>query len=147
MQTTLDYNTTALSEFHFKQDQAEKDWELSKPEKCDEVVAYAHKIMSTVDRTVNEFTWTFNEFLNEEDPSIWNDEDLEEALDNWLLGNPPDTVLEAECLWSIGLVALEAASHILYDVELEELSTWSTGEINTRRMVRELLALGNLNGY
>lgn len=144
MQTTSDYNTTALNEYHRAQDQTDKDWELSKPIKCEEVITYAYKLMGTVDRSNKEFEWSYSNFV---EGVLWNYEDFEEALDNWLLGIAPATILEMECLWSIGLASLEAASHILFDVELDELSTWSTGEINTKRMVRELLALGNVNDY
>ena len=129
----LDANTIVESNYQFSQDQLQKDWELSKPQKCDDVVDYARKIMRG-EVSKQEFNYTFNDFY--QDDGEWED-GFQEALDVYSLGGVNS--LNDKLLNSIVLAGLEGASQILFDTELDELSTWSQGEDNTNRMIKEVL--------
>lgn len=128
----LDGNSVAESNYQFNQSQVDKDWELSKPEKCDAVIEYAGKILRE-EVSKQEFNWTFNDFYL--DNGEWS-EGFESAIDTIVLtGKVVDTSFNRKLV----LISLESASHILYDVELDELSTWSQGEDNLERMINEVL--------
>jgi len=121
MHTLQDENTFALNNYMHQQDSLEKDWELSKPEKCDDVIEYAKKIMEG-GVSKQEFAWVFNDFYldGDFDDDIYVD-GFQEALDKWNLGNPPSDELEYEMLWKIAHTSLDGASQILYDIEFESL--------------------------
>jgi len=139
MFTLQDENTFALNNYMHQQDSLEKDWELSKPEKCDDVIEYAKKIMEG-GVSKQEFAWVFNDFYldGDFDDDIYVD-GFQEALDKWNLGEDFTTQDEIDMIWSIAKTALEGSSHILFDVELDELCTYSSGENNCSRMIKKVI--------
>jgi len=135
----LDANTYYLNEYEHSQSILERDWELSKPQKCDDVIEYAKKIMEgLVSR--QEFAWVFNDFYidSDFDGDIYVD-GFQEALDKWNLGEDFTTQDEIDMIWSIAKSSLEGASHVLFDVELDELCTYATGEDYTRLMIKQVV--------
>lgn len=148
MFTLQDENTFALNNYMHQQDSLEKDWELSKPQKCDDVIEYAKQIMEG--KVSNqEFAWVFNDFyINSDfDGDIYVD-GFQEALDKWNAGvvqsniasiGSFDTQDEIDMIWSIAKASLEGSSHILFDVELDELCTYASGENNCSRMIKKVI--------
>ena len=113
----LDSNTHYLNEYEHNQAILEKDWELSKPEKQEAVIAYAIKIMvRLVPEEVSH--WVFKEYYveNDDGENIYNS-DFTEALENWNLGFCEDTVM----IYTIAEKALTMACELLYDVEIDEV--------------------------
>lgn len=132
-------NTHYLSIYEHNQSLLEDEWELSKPQKCDDVVDYAKKIMEG-NVSGQEFYWVFNDFYidSDLDGDIYVD-GFQEALDKWNLGEDFTTQDEIDMIWSIAKAAIEGASHILFDVELDELSTWSSGKDHTNLMIKQVI--------
>jgi len=135
----LDANTYYLNEYEHSQSILERDWELSKPQKCDDVIEYAKKIMEGL-VSKQEFAWVFNDFYldGDFDGDIYAD-GFQEALDKWNLGGDFTTQDEIDMIWSIAKASLEGSSHILFDVELDELCTYATGEDYTRLMIKQVV--------
>jgi len=110
-------NTQALSIYEHNQSILEQEWELTKPEKQEAVIAYAIKIM---ERLVPQevFHWVFKDYYveNDDGENIYNS-DFIEALDNWNLGFCEDTVM----IYTIAEKALTMACELLYDVEVDEV--------------------------
>jgi len=134
----LDENSYHLSIYEHNLSILEQQWESSKPEKCEQVVEYAIKIMEGLVSN-QEFNWVFNDHYNDGDfdGDVYVD-GFQEVLDKWNLGEDL-TPEQTEQLKGITLSALEGSSHILFDVELDELSTWSTGEDHTRLMIKQVI--------
>lgn len=113
----LDSNTHYLNEYEHNQAILEKDWELSKSEKQEAVIAYAIKIMV---RLVPEevFHWVFKDYYveNDDGENIYNS-DFTEALDNWNFGFCEHSVM----IYTIAEKALTMACELLYDVEVDEV--------------------------
>lgn len=117
----LDSNTHYLNDYEHNQSLQATQWENSLPEKREAVIEYAIKIMEgLVDN--KEFNYVFNEFYEDSDfdGDIYTDA-FDEALDNWNRGVAPSDELEAEMLWKIAFTALDGASHLLYDIDFEDL--------------------------
>lgn len=117
----LDSNTFHLNNYEHNQVILENQWEASLPEKREAVIEYAQKIM---ERLVDskEFAYVFSEYY--EDRDFYVDtyvEGFDEALDNWNAGIDPTDEVEYAMLWSIARTALQGASEMLYDVEMDEL--------------------------
>jgi hypothetical protein len=131
-------NTQALSDYEHNQSLLEQQWKSSKPEKCEQVVDYATKLMEGLVSN-QEFNWVFTRFYidSDEDGDVYSD-DFTKTLRLWNLGEDL-TPEQTEQIKDIALSALEGASHILFDVELDELSTWSTGEDYTRLMIKQVI--------
>jgi hypothetical protein len=110
-------NTHYLNEYEHNQALLEKDWELSKSEKQEAVIAYAIKIMV---RLVPEevFHWVFKDYYveNDDGENIYNS-DFTEALDNWNFGFCEYSVM----IYTIAEKALTMACELLYDVEVDEV--------------------------
>jgi hypothetical protein len=134
----IDGNTSALNNYEHNQSLLEQQWELSKPEKCEQVVEYAIKIMEGLVSN-QEFNWVFNDYYleSDEDGEVFT-VNFTETLHLWNLGEDL-TPEQTEQLKDIALAALEGSSHILFDVELDELSTWSTGEDRRQLMIKGVI--------
>lgn len=135
----LDSNTHYLNSYEHNQSLLEQQWELSLPEKQEAVIAYAKKIMEGL-VSKQEFAWVFNDFYldGDFDGDIYVD-GFQEALDKWNLGEDFTTQDEIDMIWSIAKASLEGSSHILFDVELDELCTYSGGEDNCSRMIKKVI--------
>ena len=135
----LDSNTHYLNSYEHNQSLLEQQWELSLPEKQEAVIAYAKKIMEGLVDS-EEFAWVFSEYYEDSDfdGDIYVD-GFQEALDKWNLGEDFTTQDEIDMIWSIAKASLDGSSHILFDVELDELSTWASGENNCSRMIKKVI--------
>lgn len=134
----LDANTYYLNEYEHSQSILERDWELSKPQKCDDVIEYAKKLMEGL-VSKQEFAWVFTRFYvdSDFDGDIFLDGFMQ-ALKAWRDGLD-FTNEEVQWLQGIAEDALNGASLILFDVELEELTIEVNGKDNLKQMIDEVV--------
>ena len=124
----LDGNTHALNDYLFSQEASERAFELSKTEKCDNIVDYSLKLLKG-EVSKDEFQWAFSQYYDEESETMSTS--FLDALDG----------LAYDVLLNVALVALESSSELLYDIELSEVAIYEGGYDHTLQMVDELVIM------
>jgi hypothetical protein len=114
----IDENTYHLNEYMNKYDQLENNFRLCLPEYRDAVVEMAIEIM---DQNVDQdsFNWAFSSLYDSTTEEYAPD--LFTLLDMYYEGDYDCTFKDNKQLRKVVLLALEAASQIVHDVELDEL--------------------------
>jgi hypothetical protein len=123
-------NSYLLREYQYREDIAERNWLDSLPEKRDAVVEYAQTIMMG-NIVQEEFDWTFAT-LSETDEGY---ERLAKVLDDWAIGEVESE--DEEFLFNVAILALEGASQILWDTDLNDIA--SEGGFSITKMVKEVV--------
>jgi hypothetical protein len=133
---SLDENTYYLNQYEANQDQLEKKWTLSLPEKREVIVNYAKSIMKReVDE--KEFAWAFTQWTKDcEYAYVEFEEFFKATLEDWVNGNKK--LIDKELLENIGLCALEASAQLLEDRSIYDMLD---DGYKLKKLVKEVIKL------